>query len=135
MAAITTLNLVLIVFFLLSLLFISAALFDVLCYRRRFHLRFTATSSIAGDPESAVAWDPYRSPPSKELLLYFLFRKDDPSASAAAADGPPPLPEPMEAEEETPFSTPCASPPFSTPSSSPSQLAASDDVGLEGLST
>ncbi|KAK1299742.1 hypothetical protein QJS10_CPB13g01484 [Acorus calamus] len=134
MAAITTLNLVLIVFFLLSLLFISAALFDVLCYRRRFHLRFTATSSIAGDPESAVAWDPYRSPPSKELLLYFLFRKED---AAAGGDGPmpEPEPEPMEAEEETPFSTPCASPPFSTPSSSPSQLAASDDGGLEGKSS
>ncbi|KAK1310035.1 hypothetical protein QJS10_CPA08g01383 [Acorus calamus] len=131
MAAITTLNLVLIVFFLLSLLFISAALLDVLCYRRRFHLRFTATTSIASDPESAVAWDLYRSPPSKELLLYFLFRKDDPAAAAASGDGPAPAP--MEAEEEeTPFSTPCASPPFSTPSSSPSQLAASDNVGLEG---
>ncbi|KAK1299741.1 hypothetical protein QJS10_CPB13g01485 [Acorus calamus] len=175
MAAITTLSLTLIVFFLLFLLLISATLLYVLCYRRRYNLHFAAasaaTSSTAGDPEFTVGWDPYRNSSSKELILYFLFHKDDPSAANGTLSLPPPTsdavsgngtspeadvvvdvgmddfsfdfarrslpaPAPIDAEEEeTPFSTPCASPSFLTPSSSPPRFAAADDGGREGKSS
>ncbi|KAK1310041.1 hypothetical protein QJS10_CPA08g01384 [Acorus calamus] len=85
MAAITTLSLILIVFFILFLLLIPPPSSTL-----HFAAASAATSSTAGDPEFTVGWDPYRTSSSKELILYFLFHKDDPSAADGTLSLPPP---------------------------------------------